>query len=349
MAVKTKPVARATSEPPRTAEVLAVQRDQDELLTVKQKIMEFLDNLKPFFAKATEIERDASDFAGSVKLIKPPTNGEEDAAIVRMLQVGKEKKEKATLHWSLRKLFYAVNQRMLDAEKRPVLLLDTANATLQRHHTAWKEADDRRVREEQRRIDDAAKLEEQRRRDAEVARMEEDARSREEAVPDLSARETLFVELYVTDQRDSGNGPECSKRAGFTADPFQSAARLLALPKIQQAIQAKQAAIAIRRQAEAKRAEPVTVPANTPVVERDLFKVGRDTVRWGGDVVDPDAFFDACGIPEEIVIRTATGPIRINRSVFEINGPAINTLGKELKERLDHIPGLRHRKTTSTT
>lgn len=252
---------------------------------------------------------------------------------LELLRVGKALRRGAEDHW--RKV-----TRWLDERKREVMgimamdleLVEPGIAAISHAVLAYESAERDRVRQEQerQRIENERLAKEQ--REKELADLERQALEAEATCEGLSAREQAFVTIYVEHTIYGFNAVASAKLAGYK-DPHAQGLRLLAAPKIQNAIEAKCQAIAIRKQAAAVTEKPVEV-AKVEVVSHIAKVAGTHTVTtWTGECYDQEALIDA-------VLRDVA-----DRKLLMPNQVEINSLARSLHENLDRIPGLRHIKS----
>lgn len=288
-------------------------------------------SLIAFFKRAGELERHAESLLSRAKAIQAPTNGEEDATVVRSMQAIKIAKAEAVEHWSARGVFFQLHKRLIAAEQRTTAMEDEAIEQLQRLHNTWTAEAKRQAQLEADVARRKAEAEARATREAELARLEAEAVKAEEGTVNLSEREERFV-LFVS----SGTAPDkAAEGAGFK-DAWKSAARLMSLPKIQQAIKAKQDAIAIRRQAEAVKEQPLAV--NMDPVVADVVKVGSDRTLKSAEIFDPEAF-------KQAVIE---GKMGIPLDTLMTNQTVLNGYARSLGTLINAWPGVRLKTTTTT-
>ena len=293
-----------------------------------------LQRFGPFFLEATQKEEEAKALLAEARNLKAPKTQDQDEAVQVFVKRTTLKKKDVIEHWSVKKLFGGLHKRFCAGEARAVEALDEANRIANQHHNAYAEDARRKAAAEQDRVRRQAEEKARIDRERELLQLEAEALKREEASADLSEREQGFVAAYTSSIGTMGDAVQSAVRMGYK-DPGVRAAKLMALPKIQQAIKDAQEAIALRQQAQAKREAPiaVTVPVITAKVST---AVGHDRTTHGYEVVDAAQFILAFrsgnyGIPDDCVQPAPKG---------------LGDLARSLKERINLIPGLRYTVTT---
>lgn len=212
----------------------------------------------------------------------------------------------------------------LQHERDDVAPFEEAIKVIEPRIIAYENAEAARVREEQDRLRREAEDEARQRREKELAEQEAEAVRLESQSPKLSARETEFVDRIVVGFKSS---VRAALDAGFK-DGVAASARLLASPKIQQAIAAKKEAYAVRRQADSLYAQPLDVRP-VAAVESQTSKVAGTSTRtyYSAEILDADKLID-------MVIAGA-----ISRSVLMVNHPWLNQQATDLKEAFESVYG----------
>lgn len=292
----------------------------------------FLKGLVPFFQAAAAMERDAKALAERARGWKTPTTKDEDAKLIEDVRAARTAKSSAGDHWEpVTSMFSNLHRRMTGARKRTIDALDEAIGTGNRLHQAWDDAERARARreaDEQRRQAEAAAAAE---REKEMADLEAAALKAEASSPDLSDREREFVDRLV--QLGDGYGVPAARMAGYK-DPDKAATRLLATPKIQQAMEAVRTALAAREQAQAVAARPleaVVAPTAGPQVN------SGDRETWSAELLDEQALIQAIldgnkGIPTDLLAIRQT---------------KLNEYARSFKTIINGWPGVRAKRTLS--
>lgn len=292
----------------------------------------FLKGLVPFFQTAAAMERDAKALAERARGWKTPTTKDEDAKLIEDVRAARAAKSSAGDHWEpVTSMFSNLHRRMTGARKRTIDALDEAIGTGNRLHQAYDDAERARARreaDEQRRQDEAAAAAA---RERELADLEAAALKAEASSPDLSDRERLFVTLVVG--QPGWKPGDIAARAGYK-DPEKAATRLLATPKVQQAIEAARSALAAREQAQAVAAKPLEVVV-TPSAGPQVNSGDRET--WSAELLDEQALIQAIldgnkGIPTDLLA---------------IRGPKLNEYARSFKTIINGWPGVRAKRTLS--
>jgi hypothetical protein len=247
-----------------------------------------------------------------------------------------EEKEAGT-YWDICQKLGALHK--LFTGKRGIALnyLTQAKAKGNALHNGWTESERRRVdrENEERRI--AAEKKAQQERDEELARSEAAALKAEQDSPTLSAREQAFVDHHFIGAFQ-GNAAAQARNAGYK-DPAVAAARLLGMSKIQQALQAKQKAAEIRKQAEAVKAAPLDVQAETV----------RPNIGRASGATDRTTHGAVCDTPADearLIDAVLRGGLGIPTDVLMVNPVKLNEYGRSMRELVNRWPGVRYTKKT---
>lgn len=295
---------------------------------IGKSVITWLNGAVAFFTEAKGLQLKAQATLVRFEQLKMPTTFEEDEQLKDQVRIAKEDLKIAESHWSITTALHNLHKWSTTQRSKTTDPLEKAIKLGTKLHNDHVEADRQRQVAEQNRLrqeaEAAAKLE----REAAEKALEEAALAAEASAPDLSERETRFLDLYFANGRNAVNA---AKVAGYknheTAGP-----QLVLREKIQQAIKAREDAAKARQQAAAVKAQPVSVA--TPQVERKADTKG-DTTTWGGECYDLEALLRAFKAGDERV-----------RPLLMADPVAVNQLGKSMKELLDTIPGLRHTKKT---
>lgn len=329
-------------------EVVEASDDQQLVRSESDKLRTFFGGLTAFFKTATAIEKTAKEQLDRARQLKPPTDSASDEKIQLFIRESKDQIGVAETHWNgpasslhaLHRLITAARGRVTgkDSKGNPTGMLDQAAGIAQRLHNRYVEDEQRRVREEQDRLNREAEERARVERERELARLEEDALKHEAAMPDLSERERLFVDYYTGPYQ---NASRAAQQAGFQ-NPDAQAARLLKTSKIVRAIEAKRKANTLRDQVAATRKMPLQV--ETERVQPNISRAAgvHDRTTHGAEVFDEQALLVAALDP---MTRTRLG---IPADIVTINRSKVNEYGGSLKELIDKWPGVRHTKKTTT-
>lgn len=322
----------------RKAEVLPAESPDLALVqTESQVVGAFMVGLVPFFRTAAALERQAKDMLVAAKALSAPVNSDQDAQLQVFVRSTTASRKQVEEHWNICQVFSGLHRKLTAGRARATAPLEEAASLAQGHHNRYVEAQQRQARAEEDRQRRDAEERARIAREAEVADLERQALAAEESSADLSEREQDFVYRMVAFPSAGAEG--CAKGAGYK-DGVKSAARLMSLPKIQQAIEAQQQAIRIREHAVAVKDMPIQVEVER--VRPDVQKVGSDRTTWACDIYDPDAFLAA-------VLDTGTRlRLGIPADVVEPAQKALNELARSLHEQLDRWPGVRAKRSTRT-
>lgn len=325
---------RATGKTPLAIVDVGDRQSPDEQLATAagQGVVSFFGNIRNFFIVARTLETAAVASLERAKQwqAKPPRTTEEDLELQHFIRETSRDTKSVVEHWSITKTIHQFHKSMTTKRGIAEQALERANSIGNGLHADYVRAETRRVAEENERLRRLAEAEEQARKDRELAAMEEEAVRREEAAGDLSARETMFVDLYFA----TGQGTRSAERAGFK-EPLKAAARLLALAKIHAAIEGKRSAQTIRQQAAAVKAAPILVDA--PTVEANVGKVAgsSDRVTKSAELLDEAALIEAI----------FAGKYGIPRTLLKIDQTALKAQARDLGTLINKWPGVRYKET----
>jgi len=326
---------------PLDAEVVASETQERELITTEAgKFSEFIRGFVPFMQKAGELERKAKerlDIARQLKT-KPPKTETDDVKVQTELRAGKLERKVVDETWAITGVLSRLHKQTVAGRERAGGMLDEATAITQQLHNDWTREQQRVAREEEDRRRRVAEEHARKDREKEVARIEEEALRVEAASPDISEREEAFVHGQIA----LGLGPtDAARRAGYK-NPELRAEKLMVMPKIIAALDAKTQAAVIWEQAEARRAMPITMDVEK--VRPAVTRVGNthDRSTWSAEVYDAEAFMAALLDPR---LRTQYG---IPADIATFLQPKLNDYARFLHELLDKWPGVRSQKSTNT-
>lgn len=293
----------------------------------------FLNGLGPFFQRAGQLEQASRDALDASRIVPPPTTPDEDERIQVLIKSNTAGRKAVEEHWNVTTLFSAFHRRLTAARGRATGNYEGANERLQRLHNDFAEKARRAAAQEQERLRREAEARAQAERDSELQRLEDAAVASEAASADLSEREALFVD-YVTGPYTDPN--RAASQAGFK-DGFKAAARLMSLPKIQDAITAKQEAKRIRDQAAAVRTAPLEVRTETARPALNRAAGASDRVYHSAELLDAKAFIAAHrrdpSVPDE---------------AFLVNTSWLNEQAKSIFQQIERLVGVRYKKHTKT-
>lgn len=325
--------AKASLVKAPAVEVLPAE-DQQLTKDTVTAITAFVRGVVVFFRVAAELEQKAKNLVMAANTLKPPTDAASDQIVVNLLQRSNDGKKVAEEHWHPITSVVWNFHRWLTGRRKPTLdAHDEVVRIAQPLHNGWVAKEKRRVEQEaenaRRENERAAQAE----RDRELQRLEDEALKLEASSEALSEREQRYVELVAYGL----NSPVTSARSAGYRNPEQTAAKLGASAKIIAAIKGKQDAAALRRQGEARAAQPLEVES-VRTAKLNVATGARDTATWSGEITDEAATIEAF----------RSGKHGIPGDLFQINPVKLNEYAKSLHERLDLWPGVKHKRTTRT-
>jgi len=297
-------------------------------------IREFLRGVAGFFLTSAEIEKSAKHTLAEFRVLKTPTNLDEDMALVSKIR-------NCNIEWDVAKkhhepvtsLFNAMHKRAVGWRKRPLDMLEEAAVIGNRLHNTYAAEAERKAREEEDRQRRENERRAQEQRDAEIREMEEQALLVEANADSLSDREQAFVNLLLQ------NYPPhvAATRAGFskTNNGKDAADRLMGLVKIVNAIDGYKKAAAIRQQVKATATAPLEV-ATVDKVKPEISGGSRET--RSAEVFNEKAFMAALLDPTQ---RLHYG---IPAELATFNQTKLNQQARSLDEQINRWPGVRLRK-----
>lgn len=296
-------------------------------------IVQFLQGLAAFFGQASELERAAVATLTTAQQLKAPENSVADEVIQKFVKKTSADKKAVEAHWGITSVVHQFHRRLTAKRDIAVKALTAANEIGNRLHNGYVQAETRRAEAEERRRREEAEFQARELQRQELDRLEAEALAKEESAPELSERESRFVELFST---GTTLGPVAARIAGFK-DPGVAAARLLGMAKIQQAVKVRQEAAAIRRQAEARARMPLEVE-DVPEVKPDVTKApgASDRTTKTCEVYDAEAF-----------VRAAiSGQYGIPWQNLEPSQAGLNASAREMGNLINRWPGVRFKETT---
>ena len=246
----------------------------------------------------------------------------------------KQLKRKIEDHWMrITRNVDDLKRNLLDLKRADLEPVEAALAQIDGRIVEYVERENRRRREEE----DRQRRENEERarqdRERELAEQEAEAARIEAQTETLSAREEVFVNAIVTHHFLPSRAAE---RAGYK-NPIPTSVKLLATPKIADAIASRKAAAEIRQQAEAVKQQPLTVEA--PSVPSNLGRAAgtRMVTSYSCEPdVDLDALFQAAILNPDL------------RRAFSANTVYLNQQARALRESFESVfPGCRLHKSTT--
>lgn len=323
--------------PVKTALTAELEIDQVFVANVGLAIKEFLANAATFFKGAAELEKDAASRLVEAKRLTVPTTTEQDQAMQQFTVASNNAAKQAEGYWYITQTLHGWHKKSTEARARAVDPNKRAGEIANAHHLEFVRLDAIRVREAQRLEDErVARVQEELRQkelnELEAARLKAEADS-----PDLSGRETVFLDTYA--QFGYTQATRAAANAGYR-DPVAMAARLLASDKMMQAIRARQASDALKRQAAAVKVAPPPI-VQTNEIKSNVVKaagVRGDRTTWTG-VVDN---------AEQFIAAVFEGKHGIPRTLLMINPVVLNEYATSMNERMDAWPGVHAQKNTKT-
>jgi len=314
----------------KTTKAIDVVPANDDLAFTREAgalVVDFLKRAAAFFRRGEELEAAARGTLATAKAWKAPTNKDEQVALQAFIRDNNAAVKQVEAHWEgITAPLFRLHKRFVSRREAAIVLRREATTIGNALHNAYVEAENRKAREEQQRLqkiaDDHAKAQ----RDQELAQLEAEALRAEAASDSLSAREQAFVGHYLS----SNNAPQAARLAGYKS-PDAQALRLLRDPKITKAIEAEKTARALRQQAAAVR----QVPVDAPIVEvKADVTDGGDRTTWAAELLDEAALID------DVIAG------RVPRDVLSVNRVKLNEYARSLKTGLNRWNGVRAVSTT---
>jgi len=302
MAKRETPAASARTQPPASASVQIEMRPAPEA------------------SQAIALRREAAGL-----MVQDKASHQEALEFVRAC---KQLKRTIEEHWSrITRNVDDLKRNLLTLKRQDLEPVETALAMVERR--ALDYANEQQRIEQERADRERREREEQarRQREQQAAEAEAAALDAERNSPALSAREAQFVELYLQRPIDAVRH---ANTVGYK-DYRAAAERLLASPKIQQAIEARKQAAAIREQAAAAAQQPISVPAPRAVESQRAKAVGVRTVTTRtAEVIDVDKLIDG------VIAGT------VDRRALTFDQVFLNQEAKQLQDSFESVyPGCR--------
>lgn len=362
-AVMVGDVIPAPGKPQQLAGADLAEPDQEFVAVAGQAVLTFLKGLGAFFLTARTIETNAKTALVEAKKLDAtgtPKDQAADEIVQRFIKSTTEQKKAAEAHWSITTTVHGFHRRLTTRRAVATDALEEANAITNKLHNAYVAAEERRIADEADRRRRELEAAEQKRRNDEAAAAAAEAERLEAAAPEVSARETAFINYYIAEMGRPGCDARAAQLAGYK-EPAAAAMKLLAAPKILAALEARRQAEEIRIQQQNKARMPISVdvPHEKARVSTSVGLSSRTT--WGATVLDAkflaDAVFIEFGaslaawigkpVTPEIVgqfLKSYQG--QIPRDVLEVNESAVRKYGESLHEKIDLWPGVVHTKNT---
>jgi hypothetical protein len=341
-------MAKRNSKPVEPDVLDAVPETGTEIIKEETATLRtFFSGALAFFAKATELERDAKAVLTRATALKAKHEGPNAKPITRdidekiqiELRGAKMKRKAIDDWWEITAIASRFHKRLVAGRERAGLMADEAAEITQALHNTYAREEQRKAREEEQKRRDAEEARQRQERDAELARAEAEAVRAEASSPMLSEREERFCESIMR----YGLGPTDAARGVGYANPEVQGERLMGSAKIQKALDAKKTAAVLREQAAAKAAAPLSVVVERVVPNITKLAGSREVKRWKCTVTDADAFLAAVLDPKT---RLTLG---IPTDVVTFLQPKLNEYARSLHEKMNTWPGIRAEEDTSTS
>lgn len=302
-----------------------------------QIVTSFIAGVVQFFREAMALEASAREYRGAAEVLHKPTNADEDSEIQTFIKKGTSGIKEIEAHYDpIASAFHNIHRRITSARGRSVKFREDGKAIAQRLHNEYAEEERRKAFAEQERLRREEEARQKAARDAEAKRLEEEALAREAASPELSEREDRFTEYVASDVYMPARAAQL---AGY-ANPEVMASRLMAMPKIIQAIDAKREAKRLREQAAARRDQPIST-ASVPAIKPNLGKAAGgsfDRTFHSAELLNAGA----------LIAAVIAGGHGIPHDVLTVNEAKLNEYARSLQERINAWPGVRYKKETKT-
>lgn len=321
-------MARKSKPEPEVLDMVPVDPEENEIATGGVQVLAFFKGMGAFLAKARGLETRAKEQLEVSKTWALPTSAAEDAQMQRnVLLAGDDNKEAEGLWNPVTTAFSRLHKTLTGARGRTTTMIEERKTKANGLHSAYVKAEERRVAEENERRRLKAEADAQAERDEETRKAEAEALKREAASPDLSERETIFVQAVFNGTHET----QAAKTAGYK-EPQQAAAKLLATPKIQKALQIKREAATIREQSAAKAAAPLHVEIEEAKPEIERAAGAKNKKKVSAKLLDEKALIAAiCG-----------GGMGIPWDVLEVKQSALNDYAESMGEKINKWPGVQY-------
>jgi hypothetical protein len=303
----------------------------DDELFIQQAggvVVTFLRSAREFLVRANALETHALAKLDAAKTWPAPTSAEEDVFLQEQIKDANGLKKEIVEHWKITSLVSQFHKRLTGRRDKGVTAAEEIAAIGNNLHNGWTIAEKERVRRLHEQERQQAELDAQMQRERELQEMERAAIEAEEGRPDLSERESRFVDLVF----GGLNAPTTAARSVGFKDPALQAERLMKSPKIQKAIESRLQAQAIRKQKEARSAAPL-VTRTVPTIKPDIQKAAgaHDRTTYSIEFTDGAAFRAAA----------FSGQYGIPQDIFEASQAKGNEYARSMRELVNRWPGCR--------
>lgn len=327
-------MAKKVSKTPEVLDLVpAVPGDEQLAAAAWPAIRSFFGQLPAFFTKARELEKKAADTMVAAASLVMPTSAAEDVRIQTFIKNANAQAKEVEEHWSITSAVHGFHRKLTAARDRAYDPNKKAADLAQRLHNNYVQAEQRRVDEENRRRQAEAEERARKAREAELAEAERKATEAEAASENLSVREQRFVDLVHQGVVPS----QAAHRAGYKDTTY--GVRLMELKKIKAALEGKRTADALRRQAEAKKYEPLQVEdveEAKPDVAKAAGATDRKTRR--AEVTNAAA----------LIAAVISGGYGIPLDVLCVDTVKLNEYARQYREQLRRWPGVKYVEDTTT-
>ena len=339
-----KKATKGKAAPAVVPEVLEAEAPEVALvLTESAGVLTWLEGLAAFFKTARAIETDAVATRDRVLKLPVPTTKEEDAAMRQEALSARDKRKGALAHWDpITSVLSKLHKRATSGRSRATDPLEEAEKFATRQHDTFERNEQRRAAEEQERIRREEEQKANEARERTLREFEEAALKAEESSPDLSARESRFIDFYIglneKGERVGAGMPAATAaaRAEYKL-ATETASRLLASDKILKAIEARRAAHTMRTQIAVMREMPPAIDEQLVEAAAPQLNSG-DSHTWTAVCLNEQALRDAA------FEQPALG---IPRDVFKVDPAALNRYARQLEKQIERWPGVRATRNTT--
>ncbi len=323
-------------------------RDLVETRAEGSAVASFIAGIGEFFRTSLTLEQEARDRLEMAKRLTAPTNAAEDEAIQIAIRDSRRGIEAVETHWSICQKIHALHRLLTTRRGIATRLHEEARDIAQAIHNRYVAEERRRVQAEQDRLRAEALQRAREEQEREARAAEDRALELENAATDLTTRESQFVEFYILDIYScAGNAVEAAQRAGYK-DPDAAALQLMKRPKVEAAIASRREAEALRKQAIAKRQQPVTT-GDTPKVQANISRaagVTGDRTARNGEVYDLPALVAAW--KRGGVDLPGGGKLPVPDDLFVVDPTVLRRYAIGMGERIEFWPGVRFKEKTTT-
>lgn len=314
------------------ADIVEVSEDEQFVAQSATHVLAFLKRLGEFFTIARALEASAVATLDAARGLQPSTNADEDVKVQQFIKKTSADAKDVADHWSITTVIHGFHRRMTGRRAVAEGKLKEANAIGNALHNRYVDEQQRKAAEAQEQERRAAETRARLDREREQAEREAAALQAESEAPDLSQREAMFVDYVIAGMVPS----KAAQRAGYK-NPEATAEKILALPKIMAALDAKKRAEVIREQAAAEAQKPLDIQVETVRPEIDRAVGARDRTTHSAEVVDAQALIQAC----------IAGGYGIPWDILDVKPAKVNEYARSLHEQINRWPGVRYKKTTS--